>query len=135
MRPTDKELAQLLYRGADETIMAESNGRREVAKAMIQAADALNQPAEPAPVWDRENAEPGSYHDYAHYLPDTNNIGGRIRITINDEDGSAWFLFLGTDEQGDEWCEGFIEITKPAMAAQMVGHPTAALRAAGVEGC
>ena len=136
-RPTDAEIAKVLREMTDRFHANIDDGEyyeeeTDMANEAYAIADALEAAsAEPLPVWDCENAEPGGYHDYAYYLPDANNIGGRIRITINDEDGSAWLSFLGTDEPGDEWCEGSIEIGKPQMAAQMVGHP---FKAAGVEG-
>lgn len=54
--------------------------------------------------WYLENIE-GEYRDYSLDFPDMNGCGGRLRLTLDTNDGTAYMVLVLDDDTGTRFVE------------------------------
>ena len=64
--------------------------------------------------WYLENVE-GEYRDYSLDFPDMNRHGGRLRLTLDTNEGTAYMVLVLDDEDGTRFVEADI-VSKVPMA-------------------
>lgn len=78
-------------------------------------------------IWEVVGGDDGDYIDYEAWLPDSNELGISVRVSINDRRRKAYFTASVSHIDGGTWLDG--RELPPAegkldysVAVQMTGH-------------